>query len=77
MGSHSPVIYRGKMVNITRPYVQPAVHVLILAGTFVLHLAKKKSVCVCLRYNLEKMLRYWTFHDVINPNPGQSLIIGM
>lgn len=33
-------------------------------------LGEKNGVCLCLRDNLEKMLRYWTFRDVINPNPG-------
>lgn len=74
----SSVTYRGKMVNITRPCVQPAVHVSILAGNLsCAWLKKKKKWCLCLWYNLEKMFRYWTFCDVINPNPGQSLILGM
>lgn len=65
------------MVKITRPCVQPALHVSILAGNLSCTWLKENGVCVCLRCNLEKMLRYWTFCDVINPNPGQSLVIGV
>lgn len=71
------VIYRGKMVNITRPYVQTALHVLILAGNLSCTRLKRNGVCACLRNNLEKMLKYWTFRVMIIPNPGQRLMLGM
>lgn len=59
------------MVNITRPYVQPAVHVHILAGKFLLCLGKKWCLCLS-EVELEEIVEILDVCDVINLNAGQS-----
>lgn len=58
-------------MNITRPYVQPAVHVHILAGKCILRLGKKWCLCLS-EVELEEIVEILDVCDVINLNAFQS-----
>lgn len=48
-----------------------------LGRKICLTLGLKNGVCVCLWYNLKKLLRHWAFCDAINLNAGQNVTLGL